>query len=221
MRFDARSKLLFVIAVSLSYGMVLDHGERVYVLVVLSVLSLLTRHFRLAFVTLFGYLGFFYLSELAFLPEVLSRLAFLASRIWAPLMAGHFLFLTTSSYELIVALRKCHFPESLVLTMGVLLRFLPLVKEDAKHLKEALWVRGLFVDKWSLMRHPYRYLELFFLPLMASCLRRANELSIASLSRGLSLSKKKTAVFSTPWTYLDWSLCLWSLTFLLYKLLLS
>ncbi|HEM5151873.1 TPA: energy-coupling factor transporter transmembrane protein EcfT, partial [Streptococcus suis] len=152
---------------------------------------------------------------ITFLPAWLTHLLLVLTYAWSPLLAGHLLLMTTSGYELIHGLRKWHLPEVFLLTLGVMFRFLPAIKQDARTICASLKVRGIFLRKRDVVCKPLQYMEFFLVPLMMSLLRTAQELTVASLTKGLAVSTKSPAYIRSSWTVLDWSLCLCCLGFLL------
>lgn len=217
MRFDARSKILLVIFAGVTYGMHVTVWERIYLLGGIAVCSFLVGRFKMALVSLFGYLLVHQMSQVELLPMWLFRFTFLLSHIWVPLMAGHFLLLTTSAYELIHGLRKWRLPESFLLTLGVMFRFLPLIKKEIRVIQASLKTRGIFLRKRHIFLRPHRYAEYILVPLMMSLLRSAQDLTIASLTKGLAVGKRPSEFVQSRWTWLDWSVCAWCISFLILK----
>ncbi len=80
-------------------------------------------------------------------PAWLTYLLLVLTYTWPPLLAGHLLLMTTSGYELIHGLRKWHLPEVFLLTLGVMFRFLPAIKQDARTICASLKVRGIFTEE--------------------------------------------------------------------------
>ncbi|MGT2951018.1 energy-coupling factor transporter transmembrane component T [Streptococcus cuniculi] len=208
---------MLVIFTGITYGMHLTAWERGYLLIGIAICALLLQRFKMALVTVLGYLVVYQLSQVDGLPMWLFRFTFMLSHIWVPLMAGHFLLLTTSAYELIHGLRKWHLPESFLLTLGVMFRFLPLIKKEVRVIQTSLKTRGMFLRKRAIFVQPHRYLEYVLVPLMMSLLRTAQDLTIATLTKGLALTKRPSEFVQSRWTWLDWSLCAWCLSFLILK----
>ncbi|MTB65054.1 energy-coupling factor transporter transmembrane protein EcfT [Streptococcus sp. zg-86] len=217
MRFDARSKVLLSIFAGVTYGLHVTDWERAYLLVGIAVCCLLVGRFKMALVTILGYLLVYQMSQVAILPMWLFRFTFMLSHIWVPLMAGHFLLLTTSAYELIHGLRKWHVPESFLLTLGVMFRFLPLIKKEVRVVHVSLKTRGIFLRKRDVLLQPHRYLECVLVPLMMSLLRSAQDLTIATLTKGIAMTNRPSEFVQSRWTWLDWSICVWCLSFLILK----
>lgn len=211
---DARTKIILVVATSITYGMRLTGIENVVLVLGLSLLFWFSGKRQIGVIGFVVYASLLALSSLPILPAWLLHLLLVLGYIWPPLLAGHFLLLTTTSYELIHGLRKWYLPESFLLALGVMFRFLSTVKQDARLVQVSLRVRGIFLRKRDILYRPCYYVECFFVPLMMSLLRTVQELTVASLTKGLVLHRKPSEFAKSSWTWLDWSLCLCCLIFL-------
>lgn len=217
MKWDARSKLILVITVSITYGMRLPFWAMWYIVGGLAVLLFLANKKKMAVlsVTLFGLWGI-----LPHFPIVSTWFGYLLTiqyYIWPSVVAGHFLLMTTSSYELIHGLRKWGIPEAFLITLAVMFRFLPAIKQDARSIFVSLQVRGIMLRKRDCLLKPHRYLEYCFVPLLFSLMKTAQDLTVASLTKGLVTEKKPCEFVCSKWTWLDWSLCLWCISLLFLK----
>ncbi|NLA65218.1 MAG: energy-coupling factor transporter transmembrane protein EcfT [Leucobacter sp.] len=94
---------------------------------------------------------------------------------------------TTSPGEFASALRAARLPRAFVVPATVMLRFSPVVMAEARAVIDAMKLRGLANGR-SVLRHPVRALEQLMIPLMASSLRAADDLSASALLRGLGAS---------------------------------
>ncbi|MCK4030029.1 energy-coupling factor transporter transmembrane component T [Streptococcus iners] len=215
MKLDARTKIILVIFASITYGLRLTILENAVLVLGSSLLFWFSQKKKMAVIGVLFYTGFWLLSYISFLPAWLAHVLVVLTYTWPPLLAGHFLLMTTSSYELVHGLRKWRLPEAFLLTLGVMFRFLPAIKEDARTIRASLQVRGIFLRKRDVICRPLQYLECFLVPLMMSLLRTAQELTVASLTKGLALSGKPTEYLQSSWSLLDWSICLCCVSFLL------
>ncbi|HEM4130027.1 TPA: energy-coupling factor transporter transmembrane protein EcfT [Streptococcus suis] len=215
MKLDARTKIILVIFASITYGLRLTILENAVLVLGFSLLFWFSQKKKMAVIGILFYTGFWLLSYISFLPAWLAHVLVVLTYTWPPLLAGHFLLMTTSSYELVHGLRKWRLPEAFLLTLGVMFRFLPAIKEDARTIRASLQVRGIFLGRLDVVCHPIQYLEYFLVPLMMSLLGTAQELTVASLTKGLALSGKPTEYLQSSWSLLDWSLCLCCVSFLL------
>lgn len=126
-------------------------------------------------------------------------------------MMGGLIVTTTSSYELLHGLRKWQLPESLVLTVGVMLNFLPLLPQQAQLIHQALRLRGIFLRKQDIFFHPFQYGEYLLIPLLMATLRRAQELTMALMTKGMVAYTRPHEFFTSKWNWLDWGISLCSI----------
>lgn len=215
MKLDARTKIILVIFASITYGLRLTILENAVLVLGFSLLFWFSQKKKMAVIGILFYTGFWLLSYISFLPAWLAHVLVVLTYTWPPLLAGHFLLMTTSSYELVHGLRKWRLPEAFLLTLGVMFRFLPAIKEDARTIRSSLKVRGIFLRRLDVVCHPIQYLEYFLVPLMMSLLRTAQELTVASLTKGLAVTVKPAEYIQSSWAMLDWSICLCCVSFLL------
>ncbi|MEV5409712.1 energy-coupling factor transporter transmembrane component T [Thermopolyspora sp. NPDC052614] len=107
-------------------------------------------------------------------------------------VAAH-LVRTTRPAELTAALRAVRVPRAVVVPAAVMLRFVPTIADEARAVRDAMRLRGIG-GMGNLLRHPVRGIEYFAVPLIASALRAAEDLSAAALLRGLGSRVRPTAM---------------------------
>ncbi len=91
------------------------------------------------------------------------------------------------------ALRAARVPSAFTVSGAVMLRFAPTIVSEAQAVRDAMRLRGL--GGWAAMlRRPLRAIEYFTVPLMASSLRAAEDLSASALLRGLGSEARPTAM---------------------------
>ncbi|NEW51176.1 energy-coupling factor transporter transmembrane protein EcfT [Nocardia cyriacigeorgica] len=107
-------------------------------------------------------------------------------------IAAH-LVRTTGPAEFTAALRAARIPRALTVSATVMLRFVPTIVAEARAVRDAMRLRGLGgVRGW--LRHPIMSIEYFTVPLIASSLRVADDLSATALLRGLGSSTTPTSM---------------------------
>ncbi|AIR96913.1 energy-coupling factor transporter transmembrane component T [Streptomyces glaucescens] len=91
------------------------------------------------------------------------------------------------------ALRSMRVPHAFTVSGSVLLRFVPTIIAEARAVRDAMRLRGL--GGWlDMLRHPVRSIEYFTVPLIASSLRSAEDLSASALLRGLGSQPRPTSM---------------------------
>ena len=115
-------------------------------------------------------------------------------RIFPCLMVGGLIIATISLRYFIVGLRKLRFPNKLIITIAVTLRYFPAIREEIGHIRDAMKlrkVRGL------------QKVEAVMVPLMICASNTAEELSAAAVTRGIDNPVKKTTTVNLKFGLLD------------------
>lgn len=104
------------------------------------------------------------------------------------IMMAAFLLASTSVSEFIAAMQRMHIPEQIVIPLSVIFRFFPTIKEEYESINDAMRMRGIGFGG----RNPLLIIEYRLIPLIFSVIKIGNELSAASLTRGLGAPVKRT-----------------------------
>lgn len=115
---------------------------------------------------------------------------------------GLLIIQTTSISEYINGLSRMHIPTGITLATSVIFRFVPTIRAENAGIKQALRMRKLTGLK--ALRHPLQILNYRLTPLLLSTARIGDELSMASLCRGLNTDRKRTFYESDNLRLYDW-----------------
>lgn len=157
----------------------------------LSLLYLLSKHGKaLLGFALIG--GFFLVSDRYILPSApdIWKALFSISikytlKMFPNMMAAAFLILTTSLHDAVLAMRKFHFPQQLITSISVTLRYFPALREEMSHISDAIKMRSLPLSA---------RIEAFVVPMMVAATNTAEELSAAAVTRGVENPARKTSI---------------------------
>ena len=133
---------------------------------------------------------------------VLAYIAMFANtiRLMLPVVAmGTYIFASTKVSEMSCALRRMHVSENIIIPLVVMIRFFPTAKEDFIHIKEAMTLRGIEISVF----HPIQTLEYVLIPLLMNSSFVANDLTVASLTKGLSIQGEHTSIAELYLTIYD------------------
>lgn len=220
-RLDPRTKLalLFVCVAAASTAPSL--GYELGLVVLIAVLALCFGHGRLALVGTLGYGGFCLLS-LAVVHDAgegvqAVMLAFLGMvhKIYPCGFMGSVLIATTRISEFLSAMNRLHAPKTLTIPLAIMLRYIPTIREDWHYIKDAMHLRDISPTLGGLIRRPAMTLECVYAPLLMAASKASDELSIASVTRGIENPKPRTCYVTLR---LRWSDVLVLLCFLAYAL---
>jgi energy-coupling factor transport system permease protein len=117
------------------------------------------------------------------------------------ILGGSVLFVaTTSPEEFSQALSTTRIPYRYTYVLVLVLRFLPLFREEYKRVREAQALRGLRLRPWSLLSH----VRWTAVPVLASALSRADGVALAMQGRAFGRYPRRTPATAISWTSADW-----------------
>ncbi|MEN3089500.1 MAG: energy-coupling factor transporter transmembrane component T [Staphylococcus pseudoxylosus] len=124
------------------------------------------------------------------------------TRFLPSLVMGYYLLKTTQVEVLIAGLERLKIPRKITIPIAVMFRFLPTIKSESASIKDAMKMRGISLR--FAFKKPLQYFEYRVVPLLNSVLKIGNELTVASITRGLNLTHKRTSIVLLKMHWLDW-----------------
>ena len=121
---------------------------------------------------------------------ILVILAGLISRFLAPMAMGYCMMQYTTVSEFITAMERMHVPQTITIPLSVMFRFFPTISEENSAITEAMRMRQVSGTRRGLMKR----MEYELVPVMMSTVRTADELSQASLTKGLGGNVKRSHI---------------------------
>lgn len=103
-------------------------------------------------------------------------------------MFAYYLFASTKVSEFVAAFSRLHVPEKVIIPFAVVFRFFPTVLEEYRSIRDAMHLRGV---GWR--NGPVAMIEYRLVPLIVSMVKIGDELSAASVTRGLGGQAKRTS----------------------------
>ena len=197
---DPRTKLLVLASIS---TVLLTGGYDGALLVVRPILSLLPfvlllmeRKFVLAigyaslvaFATALQYVITAYMPSLGLVTLLLLLMCGFALRLAPGIATGYYMVTTTTVNELVAGLERMHIPQTIVIPLAVMFRFVPTLLEEASAIGRAVRMRGTGNNRGL------SFLEYRLVPLMMCSIRIGEELSASALTRGLGAPCKRTSI---------------------------
>lgn len=101
---------------------------------------------------------------------------------------------TTKISEFLSAMNRVHAPKKLVIPLAVMLRYVPTIQEDWHFIKDAMKMRDVSPSLRGVIRNPGMTVDCIYVPLMMAASKAADELSIASVTRGIENPKPRTCL---------------------------
>ncbi|WP_130837001.1 energy-coupling factor transporter transmembrane component T [Lachnoclostridium sp. Marseille-P6806] len=208
MKLDVRCKFLILIAISVIAFSTKDvfYGSLVFSLVCL--LTFLLGQGRKTVKYIITYLvlvAFILLAKHVptFLRGMILMIV-LCIRMCMPIaLYGQTFMKTTPVSEMVTGLYALHIPRGFVITFAVAMRFFPTAKEEFGHIRDAMTLRGINLSVANVLRRPALVFEGLMTPLLVRSFTIAEELSAASITRGLDNPAPRTAFVRLHVTMLD------------------
>lgn len=126
-------------------------------------------------------------------------------KVFACGMLAGMVISTTRVNEFLSAMNRIHAPRQLVIPLAVLLRYVPTIQEDWGYIKDAMRMRDVSPSLIGFMAHPVMTVECIYVPLMMSAAKAADELSIASVTRGIENPVQRTCLVRIRCGAWDWT----------------
>lgn len=115
------------------------------------------------------------------------------------IMTGMYVVSTTTVSEFISAMEHMHMSQKITIPLAVMFRFFPTVVEEAGSINKAMAMRDIkFGGKKALKMIEYR-----LIPMMTCSVKIGQELSAASLTRGLGGPEKRTNICKIGFGWCD------------------
>ena len=140
-----------------------------------------------------------------FVAIILITFSYTATRMLPILMMGYYTISTTKVSEFIASMEKSNIPRDIIIPVSVVFRYIPSVLEEIKSITNAMKMRGFGLNIKSL-KNPLKLIEFYMIPILISAVKTADELSAASLTRGLSNPEPRTHLLEVKLTNFDYAL---------------
>lgn len=124
------------------------------------------------------------------------------SRFGPGYLCGWYMVRSTSVSEFITSMERMHFPNVITIPMSVMFRYFPTLKEDYSSIRDAMKMREIGIK----VKNPFTYIEFVLVPIMMSTVRIANDLSAASLTKGLGVNRTRTHICRIGMRFIDYVL---------------
>ena len=128
----------------------------------------------------------------------------LVHKVYACGMLAGLVIATTKVGEFLSAMARLHVPKKLTIPIAVMLRYLPTIREDWHSVKDAMRLRDVSPTFWGFLKAPAMTVNCIYVPLLTAASKAADELSIASVTRGIENPKPRTCLVKIQMLTADW-----------------
>ena len=204
---DPRTKIFLVLAMGASITILVPIYVEILSAAILAFLFVMNRQVKSAIKLMTVFL---FLAGLTYLPRdipgvtsIVMPVGFMVRRFMMPIVAGNYLISSTPVGLLMNALEKLKLPFSVVITIAVMFRFFPTLKEEYGHIKNAMKMRGIGLNAVNVISKPVLTLEYMMVPLLSSASRIGDELAAAGHTKGVDAPAKKVRYKTSRFTAAD------------------
>ena len=127
----------------------------------------------------------------------------LIHKVYACGMLAGLVISTTKVGEFLSAMTRLHVPKKLTIPIAVMLRYLPTIREDWHYIKDAMRLRDVSPTLWGFLKAPALTVNCIYVPLLTVASKAADELSIASVTRGIENPKPRTCLINIRMQWAD------------------
>ncbi len=205
-RLDPRVKLLAIVAVTVTSVMLSSLSSSVLLAALPLLILAVSRCLRRAAFFLFLLLVFSIISLfLVYFTGIGSPFEFgkFFVRVSAVVGIGLAFAFTTPPNRFAKALESLRFPKSVVFTLTLTLRFIPVFVKEAKDLIDSLKVRGLELGIKGILRRPRILFRALMIPLMIRMMKIADDLASAMEARGFGAPGRRTSLYEYKISWVD------------------
>lgn len=117
------------------------------------------------------------------------------------LITAWFAIRTTKINDFMSAMQKMHVPDGVSISLAVVMRFFPTIKEEYENINDAMRMRGIAMGGGKVTK----MIEYRLIPVMFSCVNIGDELSAAAVTRGLGAPIKRTSAKELKLRIIDYT----------------
>jgi len=208
-RIDPRTKLFIILVGNLAVFFSPSLNYEILLALAILVFGILNGVYSFSFkmITAYFILLTFQMVSVLYLAGIIKSMfimfAVVARKMLPCCMLGGILISTTRVNEFMAAMNKIHMPKSIVIPLTVMLRYFPIVGEEWRYIKDAMKMRDVSPSFAGFIINPRRTLECIYVPMMMSASKIADELSVASITRGIENPKPRTCLQQINFCYMD------------------
>jgi energy-coupling factor transport system permease protein len=201
MKLDPRTKLFMIFVVSIIVMMSattpLLWAIRLAITLIPILLLVFEKKYAAALRFLLAYgtalvLTFFFLSSESegIVSSLLIGYCGIVVQFMPALITAWYVVRTTKIGEFMSCMQKMHVPDGIAVSLAVVMRFFPTIKEEYSSINDAMRMRGVMLGGGNVIR----MFEFRMIPLLFSCVNIGEELSAAAITRGLGGDVKRSSV---------------------------
>ncbi|HIC0401611.1 TPA: energy-coupling factor transporter transmembrane component T [Streptococcus agalactiae] len=167
---------------------------------IIALFSIINKKIKFAFGGLLIYLLVFIVSVLTVkygsntVRSLIMPFLGLVHKVYPVCMLSTLILSTTKVGEFLSAMSYARISKKITIPLAVMLRYIPTVREDWMYIKDSMCLRGISPSFVGFIKNPALTIECIYSPMIIMASKAADELTIASITRGIESPKKRTSI---------------------------
>lgn len=196
---DPRTKIMLLLLCVLSATMAPSLIYEIFLVVVIALFGIVCGKVRYSIIGAAAYIVIYFLTLGALhlqgtLQAMLIAFLGLVHKVYPCGILSGIILSTTKVGEFLSAMNRIHASKKIVIPVAVMLRYIPTIREDWNFIKDAMKMRDVSPSLKGFLTHPGMMVECIYVPLMMTASKTADELTIASVTRGIENPKPRTSL---------------------------
>lgn len=205
---DPRTKIIILLLCVLSAATAPSLRYEMLLIVLVAFFGIKCRKVRYSIVSVVTYIIIYFLTIGVLhlhgsLQVMLIAFLGLVHKVYPAGMLAGIIISTTRVGEFLSAMNRSHISEKIVIPLAVMLRYVPAIREDWGYIKDAMRMRDVSPSLKGFLMHPGMTVECIYVPLMMAASKAADELTIASVTRGIENPKPRTSIVRIGFGWAD------------------
>ncbi len=146
----------------------------------------------------------FFISSNAISSKTFGMILMISIQFIPCLMMASILVKDYSPSELISALEPFKIPKPFLVSLAIVVRYMPTFKREFLFMKESMRLRGIPYS----IRKPIKSFEYFLVPQLFRCSILADEITSAALTKGITNPKRRTSYYDMRMKAIDSFMCI-------------
>ncbi len=110
---------------------------------------------------------------------------------------------TTRVSEFLAAIGRLNLPKGFTIALSITLRYIPTLGEEYGFIKDAMMLRGIATNLWSVVSHPIKSMEYIYVPILTSATKIADEITCAAITRGIEKIGRRSCITKITFSVYD------------------
>lgn len=195
---DPRTKILLLLLCVLSAATAPSLSYELALVGLIACYGILCQKVRYSITAVIVYAAICFLSSEVFqlggtLQVMMTAFLGLVHKVYPCGILSGIIISNTKVGEFLSAMHRSRVSKKIAIPVAVMLRYVPTIREDWRYIKDAMRMRDVAPTLKNFLFHPGITIECIYVPLMMAASKTADELTVASITRGIENPAPRTS----------------------------